>query len=301
MSQDAGIGGAQAAASTTDAVAAALGNAPLGMQDTSQQTPPQEVTTTPVQQQQTQAPSKLNPAWNGLLEKLPPSFHPSVTPILSEWDQNYQKSLEKVQSQYAPYQEFVENQVSPEDIQVALGIMQQLNENPQGFYQQMGDFLDSLEPSGGAPDQGQQYDPTVDLGGNDFNIEEHPKFKELMNNQQVLAQALMQQREEEQLARHNAQIDADLAEIKTAHPDINEVMVLQLALGKSITLKEAADELVAYNESILTSSQRPPAPRVFNPAGGGTPAPQAIDPKSLDDKGRRSLVAEVLKAQLAGG
>ena len=87
--------------------------------------------------------SGLNPAWNPLLEKLPTSLHPLVTPELSKWDKNFQTKLQEVQSGYKPYEaykEFVEAGVPVDHLQKAQHLYSLLKENPEFIYNQLKDF-----------------------------------------------------------------------------------------------------------------------------------------------------------------
>lgn len=245
----------------------------------------------------------INPAWTPVLDKLPESLRPLITPDLRQWDKNFQEQLQKVQSEYEPYQAykpFVENQVNAEELAAAHQIFQALNADPQAFYQNLAEYL-QLGDSG----QGQgQQDNGAGVEELDFNdpgvdITQHPKFQELMQNQQALAQAFMQQEEAKQMAALEQQIDQELAQIKQTHPNIDEVMLLQTATANNVDLAKAAEMLIAYNERILTAS-RTPAPTVANPAGGGLPAVQPVDPKTLDKKGTQQLVAQMLAAHNGG-
>ena len=53
-----------------------------------------------------------NPAWGEILDKTPSQLHPMMIPVFQKWDKNFQD----VQSRYAPYKDYVDNNVSPDDI-----------------------------------------------------------------------------------------------------------------------------------------------------------------------------------------
>lgn len=259
-----------------------------------------------VPDQQTQQ-ININPAWNPVLEKLPPSFHPAITPHLQEWDKNFNTKLAEVQQRYEPYKSFVDNSVSADDIQMALNIVKEIDTNPQQFYQQMQDYFGF----GAGQGQQQQQSPAAAQPNADPNfgfdiqpddeLTQNPKIQELMQNQQALAQAVLAQREQAQLEQHNRQIEADLAEIKQTNPNVDELMLFRIATGQGVDLKQAATILQQYNESVLTASRQVAAPPVFNPAGGGVPAAQQPDPAKLNGRETKNLVAEILKAQLSTG
>src|SRR5216117_1810141 len=61
-----------------------------------------------------------NPAWDGLLGKLPSQYHQAILEDLKSWDQNYNTGIQKVHSQYEPWKPFIENQVEPDEVNNAL-------------------------------------------------------------------------------------------------------------------------------------------------------------------------------------
>lgn len=252
-------------------------------------------------QQTQQQPTGINPAWNPVLDKLPESFRPAIIPHLQEWDKNFDTKLSEVQQRYEPYKQFVENNVSANDIEVALRIAQEIDTNPEAFYKQMQDYFGYDAGQGQPQQQSRQPEApeTFSFDGIDGGDEllQNPKIQELLQNQQTLAQVILQQREAQQLEEHNRQIEADLAEIKQGNPNIDELMLFRIATGQGVDLKQAATILDQYNQAVLTAS-RTPAPPVFNPAGGGVPAATQPDPAKLNPKETKNLVAEILRAQL---
>ena len=237
----------------------------------------------------------LNPAWNPLLEKLPSSLHSMVTPHLREWDQNYQRDMQKVQSQYDPYKPIVEAGVDPEALNAAWQLYQLTESDPERIYRELGKFYGY--DTGG---QGQEAEADADLVDPD-DITQNPKFKELMQNQEAMAQLLVSQHEQEELAKAEQRVDEEIAAIKEAHPDMSEdeeIMMCYVATQRGINLEEASKIVFQYNESITQRALqgRPHAPQVMS-AGGSVPGAPPIDPAKLDPKGRKELVAQILAAR----
>ncbi len=239
----------------------------------------------------------INPAWNKMLEGIPSSLHPMVTPHLKEWDGNFQKKLHEVQSQYAPFEAFKDT--PPEQLEQAVNFYKLMEANPEAVYQQMAEFYGF-----GGGDQGQQGQensgegevPEFDL--DDDEILSHPRVKELLNNQEVMAQYLVQQQEKESAAQFEKQIDTEISQILEANPgfdDADQTLMFQIAAASNISLTDAAKQVTGYAESLATRNARPSAPSVMG-AGGFVPAAQNVDPATLDGKGTRKLVADLIEA-----
>lgn len=237
-----------------------------------------------------------NPAWNNLMEKLPSSLHPLVTPELKSWDEKFQQQLQQVHSQYEPYKQFAEQQVPAEQLAAAYDLFNLINTNPQLVYDNLAEFygFGGQGQEGAENNQGQPNgnEETFDFNNPEVDITQHPQFKELAENQQALAQFFVQQQEQERIAQAEQQIEAELAQVKEKYPNIDELLIFQTATGGNMTLSQAADMLNHQYETMLQQS-RQPAPRVFS-ANGGIPAQQPIDPAKLDSKSTKSLVADIL-------
>lgn len=238
----------------------------------------------------------MNPAWNPLLEKLPSSLHQLITPELRSWDKNFQDKISEVQSQYEPYKQFLDNKIEPQTIEQAIGLYNLINQNPQLVYEQMQQFY-GFGGGQGQEDQGnnpQGEEEEFDLGDPNADITQHPKFQEMAQNQQLLAQVIMEEHNAKQEAALSQQIEDEISAVKEKNPDIDELLLVQTALGGNMTIAEAADYINSYNERILTASKRP-APKLF-PVGGALPAAEQPDPTKMDSKQTRQTVAAILAA-----
>lgn len=241
----------------------------------------------------------LNPAWQPLLEKLPSEFAPIITPQLKEWDTKFEEQLQKVHSQYEPYKQFAEQQVPAEQLEQAFNLFQLINSNPELLYQQMQEFYGFGGQGQEDPNnQGQQAvggEEPFDFNSPDADILQHPKVKELFENQQALAQAFVSQQEKEQLAAAEAQVETELAAVKEKYPNMDELLIFQTAAGGNMSLAQAA-ELLDHQYQQMLAQSRQPAPRVFS-ANGGLPAAQQPDPRKLNSVGTQDLVAQILASQ----
>lgn len=235
----------------------------------------------------------LNPAWNNLLGKIPSSLHPAIIPELEQWDKNFQTKTSEVQSQYSPYQNLIDNKIDPSRIQSALDIIGLIEQDPRKFYDEMGNFYKDQW------DQGQQSQEEEEFsigGAEEYDITQHPKFKELMQNQENMAQYFAQQAQKEQLAKAEQEVDAEVKTLSEKYGQFDENFVFSLAVAQNIPLEAAVKVYVDHVNAIMTR-QRPgdTAPSVFS-GTGGVPA-EKIDPTKLDSKGTRQLVTQILEAR----
>lgn len=257
-------------------------------------------TDTGAQESQTES---INPNWQPLLEKLPSEFAPLVTPQLKEWDAKFQQQLQQVHSQYEPYKQFAEQQVPAEQLEQAYNLFNLINTNPELVFQQMQEFYgfggQGQEDPNNPGQQAADPEGEFDFNSPDVDIMQHPKVKELFENQQALAQHFVQTQEQERLAQAEKEIEAELTPIKEKYPHIDELMLFEVATGGRMSLTQAAEQIHAQYEAMLAQS-RQPAPRVFS-ANGGLPAAQQPDPRKLNSTGTQDLVAQILAQSQSEG
>lgn len=249
----------------------------------------------------------LNPAWNDLLGALPSSLVPTVTPHLKKWDQNFETRLNDALAQYEPYKPFAENQIPPQDIEAAMGLYQLANTNPELLYREMAKFY------GFEGQQQQQGDPASGTNTNEEGLDlsdlegvdveallNHPKFKEMSENQQALAAVIVNQQRAQQEAQLNQQLDTEMNSILEKYPQFtqgenngqdHQVQIYRIATAENCTLTEAAEKLAKYTQSF---SAPPASPSVLS-GNGRLPQEGQIDPTKLSDKDRRALVADIVK------
>jgi len=116
-----------------------------------------------------------------------------------------------------------------------------------------------------------------------------------------MAQMLLNQREQEEMAKVEQQIETELTGIKETHPDLSEqeeTMLFQLATSAKITLTQAAEQLFSYKDQVTQqfAQGRPTPPSVMS-ATGTVPGQTPIDPTKLDSKSTKNLVAQIMAAQ----
>jgi hypothetical protein len=245
--------------------------------------------------------SELNPAWNEVLGLIPEDLRPQVTPHLQQWDQNY----DKVQSTYAPYKPFVDNQIPAENLQFAMGVMQQIEQDPlsvieslKQYAQQSGLLKDEEQPSTGTPnDQGQ-----VD----EDELSQNPRFQQMQQELQEMRtfvesfgqKYLSEQQQAEQQAE-DEELSQQLDALKEEHGDFDVDWVLNRALqavnagGNADDLTPFVEQYKQYEQGIVSKYQKP-APKLL-PSGGTAPDSQ-IDMRTLTPEQRTKLITERIMA-----
>lgn len=240
----------------------------------------------------------INPAWNDLLGVLPDPFKPLVTPHLKKWDQNFSS----VQAKYKPFDTFVEQGISPEDLVNAHQIFKVLNDNPKAIYDRMVETfgeewgLNKPPTSPAVQAQGQNSvaeEETFDFGNSHPGLENDPKYQELIANQKILAEYLYGQQQAQQQAAEDAKLEAEVAELKAKYGDFPEDVVFSLALNSKMTLEQAVNRVMQLSggrQQQSTSS----IPQIM-PTNGGIPS-NALDVTSLSPKDTRGLALSFINS-----
>lgn len=164
-----------------------------------------------------------HPAWTELLNDVPEDLHPLLKPKLEEWERNYAAKLQGTVEQYQGYDAYkplVENEVPIENIQKALWLAHQLDQNPEEIIGEAIkafnlDYVKASESAvGNQPDDEEDFDMT-DLSG----LENHPAFKAIKEKAELVEQQLRQRQEsdEEEVALNELQ--QELARLHQVHDE----------------------------------------------------------------------------------
>jgi hypothetical protein len=253
------------------------------------------------QQDSQQQSSQGNPAWKELLDIMPTQLHTQIQPILAKWEQGTQQRFQQhaeQMKQYEPYKNLIDNQVPMDYIEQALSVAQLIDENPQGFMQQLqsifGEQNQQLE-QGQQNGQQQQYDYGDQEGTfeqQQWDISQDPRFQELQQHQDLLANYIAQQMTQEQQTQEDAELDTMLNDLREQYGDYDERYVVTMA-ASGMHPEEAVK---SYMEMVngIRSAPRPDAglPRIVSPSNG-MPSEQ-IDVANLSDGDRKKLVQNIL-------
>lgn len=262
-----------------------------------------------------------HPAWQEILNEVPQALHDKVRPTLEKWDRGVEERFAQVHSQYEPYKPFVEQGITPQQIDAGMRLFAALQADPRQFYTFLGEQLgispqQAQQLSQQVSGQGQQQDGSVDLGefGDqsqqqqvDPRIAQHLQMLEQqqMQMQQFLAQQaqVAQAREADAwLNQKQAAIDTTFKQrgIELGKEDWNYILSVAAGHAQSnpqLAPDKALDMAVKSYETQLARFQSRPtanqsAPPVFAPSGG-TPS-TGFDASKLSDMERRNLMVQML-------
>lgn len=248
-----------------------------------------------------------NPAWGEMLSAIPQEYHSAVTPHLQNWDRGVQERFQKVHSSYEPYKEFVDNQIPPDHIRVAMGLAQALEESPEQVYQALHEQFgqQQMNGNGADPAAGAQF-------GGEEQGESGAEYSQLppefMQQYQTMEQQvntmrdiMLQQKEQQDKAREDEELDimyqqmskenpvfAELNKDGAAEPYINSLLMAGL------NQKDALDRFLSFVDSVGSYHNRPKPPQIMG-AGGFMPE-QTVRPRDLSDQQRKAMMVQMLKA-----
>lgn len=256
---------------------------------------PEGQETNPVAEETTEVQPKTNGAWDELLAVVPSQLHSQVTPHLQKWDSNFQKKVNEVHEQYKPYKDFLDNNIQPEQITYSLNLLRAVEEQPgevitaiREYAKQRGITLEEAveEVTEGETQQtgDEEDDPILN----------HPMFKQMQAQVESMAQLLVQQQEAEAQQEEDAELESELAELKTKYGDFDVDWVLTKAVATNDTNLE--NHVKAYQEFVngLIANQRKPGPKVMSGTGGAPT--QELKPRDMDANQRRAYMASLLEA-----
>ncbi len=229
-----------------------------------------------------------NPAWGEFLNVVPQELHHQVTPILKKWDDGVQERFSKVQSDYAGYKAFKDQGIDPSILQQGHQIYQALQTDPKrvfealtGAYPELLEGLQQQNPSG----QGQQEPTEQDL---------LQKRLDAMDSQQrQIAEVMIAQHRAEEVARADAALDAEFADMRKKHGAFDEEWVLsKLQVNPRMSVESAVQAYQQFEAGIRQKY----APKPLFMGGGSSGLPgSAPDVKKLSDKDTTNYVAEILR------
>jgi len=235
-----------------------------------------------------------NPAWGEILDKTPSQLHPMMIPVFQKWDKNFQD----VQSRYAPYKDYVDNNVSPDDIGQALQITHLLNNNPRAVFDEMvktfgetwGVSVQEAQQAvaqqlQGVPQNTDSYDLS-EGAQQQFDITKDPRYQEMQQKVDTVANYWASQIQEQENAEVEAALDREVEALEQKYGQFNKQIVYSLA-ANGMPLEQAVQ---VWKNDVTTRQPSPGSnyPPVMAP-GGGSPS-QAVDVSSISSKDTIGLV-----------
>ena len=233
-----------------------------------------------------------NPAWQELYAVLPDSLHSLVAPVLEKWEtgtnEQFTKHAEQVKS-WEPYQQFIDNNVDPEQMSQAMSVAQLIDSDPKAFMAQMQAFFGDETP---APEQQQQSNSGDSFEEEQYDFGNDPRFKQIQSQQDTIAGYLANQVEAAEATRNDTLLSNDIDRLTEKYGDFDQNYVFGLALN-GVDLEVGVKQYFDLVESIR-SRPAPDAnlPNILSP-GGGMPSEQ-MNPADMDDSQRKALVMSIL-------
>lgn len=229
-----------------------------------------------------------HPAWKEILDALPTSLHSVVTPSLEKWDQGVQERFQQVQSKYEPYKGILESELPPDSIERAITLQNMLEQDPQGFYERMKNYFDQGQQNS---DEEDAYTP----GEDDEEVD--PRFAQLEQSQQMVAQQVQAMMEKEANEKAEAELTSKLEGLRQEHGDFDEEFVINYAIANGGNLSAIDKGMSKYLELVgkIKGAPAPGSnlPKVVSP--GGATQSSAIDPATLDKNATQNLVVSLLQ------
>lgn len=244
----------------------------------------------------------INPAWQELYQVLPDNLHVLAKPVLDKWEQETQGKFQRIseaQKAYEPYKEFVDQGIPADQLSQAYEVMNLINTDPQGFLAQMQAFYGGDNSQQQQPQQQQQKtdpDSNADYASQfdeaPFNLAETPEYKQLKQQQDVIAGFLAAEVEKKEQEAADAFVENQLNELKEKYGEYDEQYVVGLAVN-GIPLEEGVKRYQALVNSIRnTPAAQDSLPSIMSP-GGGTPSEQ-INPAEMSAEQRKAFVMNAL-------
>lgn len=256
----------------------------------------------PAQGQQEEV--RLNPAWNGLLSRVPQGLHNQILPELKQWDQNYQQGIQKVHSQYAAYKPFLEQQIDPDALNEGYLIRQALENDPMAVVQAMIQHYQLQLPT----EQGQPNpDDSTDEDEALYDVTQHPEFQRMQQMVELMGQNTIMSAQAQQDAQADADLDSLITQAQQKHGEFDEDWILQKLYFSGVdepTEQDLDNAVAAYHEHVngIVQNYRSPSQNapVIMGGGGGLPS-QQTPVGSMTGKDRRALIVQTLMNQAQSG
>lgn len=244
-------------------------------------------------------PNAGNPAWAEFYEVLPTNLHSQVRPVLEKWDKGTQAKLEEYSTQvkqYEPYKNLVDNQIPAEYVDQAIQIAQLIDSDPKAFMAQLQSiFGETQQPqTTQQPNKADEPKPTDDslFDEKPFDITSDPRFQELKNNQDILANYLSQQAQAEQAAKGDQLLATEMQNLTSKYGQFDERYVITLG-ASGMPLEDAVKQ---YQEIVGQAQNTPRSdasvPSIISPSGS---VPQErVNVAELSTNDRKQLVMNYL-------
>lgn len=260
-----------------------------------------------VEDHSTENQEPANPFW-GEVEKITgPNVYKLIQPHLAKADTEARNRISAVNQTFTPWKQLADQGITPEHVQQSLGVVRQLNDNPEAVYESLRSFL---EREGRLPSQTELHQEVQNNEDEEQPDPRDQQLEALQQQQQAIAEFLANQQlgQQQQAAAQEADtwLDSEVNRVKSlpdgfSDQDIQDIVRIAAfqaqQTGKDPENLDAAVAQYSAMRDRIRTTPRPGqlAPRVPSGPGGGTPAAGGIDPSNMSKDQRRELVAQMLQ------
>lgn len=227
---------------------------------------------------------KGNPAWNDIRSELGDPVFSKIEPHLRKFDSEHDRSISKLNEEYAWARELTKNGVTPQQVTASLQLARALDESPEQIYDRLGQFLQQQGrmPNSAAELEAKTDDPEDEEG----ELPDDPRIAALQEQNERMMQFLQEQQRAEETRQADASLDAEIEALKAntdlnlSKEDIREVLQRAVAIfhttGREMPLADVAADYIASVRNRILSTTRPgeTAPRLVPTSGGNAAVAQ---------------------------
>lgn len=247
----------------------------------------------------TETTSNLSPAWTEFLDTIPSEFVPKATPVLEQWDKNFQE-VQLANAKYKPFEEFTTH--DPEYLRTAIQIAQMMENDPRSIFDRIGEHHGFLNAEAGQGDEEEELeDGEFAEEAPEFDITSHPEFQQMQEQNQAFQNYVEQQEAAKMEAEADAFIKNQFNEVTKLHGQelsADEKSILSDLALASMNNTGKLDLVQAYNEKFskfVSHARNTSANNSIPPVLSGTGA-VPVAPKSYGSKDFEKNMEEKLKA-----
>lgn len=253
-------------------------------------------------------------SWSKFAEDLPEPLHEQFKPIVDEWSRQYNRVSEEA----SPYYALRDAGFSPEEISMAANLQRALADDPQGFYEQMGQAygfaqqqqlvelqqqvqqLRTAPPAQPAATEQtgnwwEEEEATAPTAPPTQVVYDDPRYAQLEQELESLRGMQEQVLERQRLDEGRAQMDIELTNIRGKYGEFDEEEVVRRALANysvdgDASLTRAFHEMKDLEERVAQRyvTKQKSAPKVMGSANG---IPSAAPAKAIDTEDARRQAA----------
>lgn len=250
-----------------------------------------------------------NPFW-GEVEKLTgPNVYKIIQPHLAKADTAARQRVEAVNQSFAPWKELEAEGINPQQVRQAMGVVQQLNTNPEQVYQSLQEFLTR---EGRMPNQAElKREVAEDIQDEENGNQPDPRDAQLAALKEQIerlggfvTQQFTSQQQQAAAQEADSWLEGEAQRLTQTHGYSAEDMkeIVRIAAFQAQQTGQDPDNLdaaAAHFNSLRDRFRTAPrpgasAPRLPMGPGGGSPQ-QTSDPASLSKEDRIAAAAAVLQ------